>query len=102
MADIIQPVKGTVKPETLVSSRSKENVPAMAMATPGLLLETRIDIGKQRVDQAIAHEWDILKSIVYGGLIESILSLGLVSSAAGADATTCMSFYRFSHYLCFL
>lgn len=100
MADIIQPVKGTVKPEMLVSSQSKENVPAMA--TPGLLLETHIDIGKQRVDGAIAREWDILKSIVYGGLIESILSLGLVSSAAGADATTCMSFYRFSHYLCFL
>ncbi|KAJ8633537.1 hypothetical protein MRB53_026873 [Persea americana] len=77
---------GTVKPEMLVSSQSKENVPAMA--TPGLLLETHIDIGKQRVDGAIAREWDILKSIVYGGLIESILSLGLVSSAAGADATT--------------
>ncbi|XP_059454177.1 membrane protein of ER body-like protein isoform X3 [Corylus avellana] len=32
------------------------------------------------------HEWDILKSIVYGGLIESITSLGVVSSAAGAGA----------------
>jgi hypothetical protein len=33
-----------------------------------------------------AHEWDILKSIVYGGLIESITSLGIVLSAAGAGA----------------
>ena len=32
--------------------------------------------------------WDILKSIVYGGLVESITSLGVVSSAAGAGATT--------------
>ncbi|XP_065861456.1 membrane protein of ER body-like protein isoform X3 [Euphorbia lathyris] len=31
---------------------------------------------------------DILKSIVYGGLIESITSLGVVSSAAGAGSTT--------------
>ncbi|KAL4346716.1 hypothetical protein GQ457_17G022990 [Hibiscus cannabinus] len=34
------------------------------------------------------HEWEILKSIVYGGLIESITSLGVVSSAAGAGADT--------------
>jgi hypothetical protein len=33
-----------------------------------------------------ANEWDVLKSIVYGGLIESITSLGVVSSAAGAGA----------------
>ncbi|XP_028117183.1 membrane protein of ER body-like protein isoform X3 [Camellia sinensis] len=31
---------------------------------------------------------DVIKSIVYGGLIESITSLGIVSSAAGADAAT--------------
>ncbi|THF98725.1 hypothetical protein TEA_017797 [Camellia sinensis var. sinensis] len=31
---------------------------------------------------------EIMKSILYGGLIESITSLGVVSSAAGADATT--------------
>ncbi|RZC74050.1 hypothetical protein C5167_049525 [Papaver somniferum] len=35
-----------------------------------------------------SREWDILKSIVYGGLVEAIMSLGVVSSAAGADATT--------------
>ncbi|XP_052170649.1 membrane protein of ER body 2-like isoform X1 [Diospyros lotus] len=31
---------------------------------------------------------DIIRSIVYGGLVESITSLGVVLSAAGADATT--------------
>ncbi|XP_043718973.1 membrane protein of ER body-like protein [Telopea speciosissima] len=43
------------------------------------------------VDSAVpgrAHEWDVLKSIIYGGLIESITSLGVVSSAAASDATT--------------
>ncbi|KAJ6887636.1 hypothetical protein NC652_028791 [Populus alba x Populus x berolinensis] len=34
-------------------------------------------------------QWEILRSIVYGGLIESITSLGVVSSAAGAGAGTC-------------
>ncbi|KAK4270195.1 hypothetical protein QN277_023263 [Acacia crassicarpa] len=32
--------------------------------------------------------WDILKSFVYGGLIESIASLSVVTSSASADATT--------------
>ncbi|KAI4383179.1 hypothetical protein MLD38_009049 [Melastoma candidum] len=35
-----------------------------------------------------ACELDIIKSIVYGGLIESITSLGIVSSAAGGGAST--------------
>ncbi|OMO95159.1 hypothetical protein CCACVL1_05542 [Corchorus capsularis] len=35
-----------------------------------------------------AHEWEILKSIVYGGLLELITSLSIVSSAAGAGADT--------------
>ncbi|KAL4384946.1 hypothetical protein GQ457_15G011620 [Hibiscus cannabinus] len=39
-------------------------------------------------DAGEVHDWDILKSIVYGGLIESITSLGVVSSAAGAGADT--------------
>ncbi|XP_054780169.1 membrane protein of ER body-like protein isoform X1 [Prosopis cineraria] len=32
--------------------------------------------------------WDILKSIVYGGLVESIASLSVVASSASADAAT--------------
>ncbi|KAJ4955784.1 hypothetical protein NE237_012567 [Protea cynaroides] len=35
-----------------------------------------------------AREWDVLKSIIYGGLIESITSLGVVSSAAASAAST--------------
>lgn len=33
-------------------------------------------------------EWEVLKSIIYGGLVESIVSLGVVSSAAGANTST--------------
>ncbi|XP_020113393.1 membrane protein of ER body-like protein isoform X2 [Ananas comosus] len=33
-------------------------------------------------------EWDILKAIVYGGLVESIASLSIVSSAAASGAST--------------
>ena len=36
-----------------------------------------------------AIKYEILRSIVYGGLIESITSLGVVTSAASANATTC-------------
>ncbi|CAL5050360.1 unnamed protein product [Urochloa decumbens] len=33
-------------------------------------------------------EWDILKAIVYGGLVESIMSLSIVSAAAASGAKT--------------
>jgi len=33
-------------------------------------------------------EWDILKAIVYGGLVESITSLSVVSAAAASGAKT--------------
>lgn len=33
--------------------------------------------------------FEILKSMVYGGLVESIASLGVVSSAAGGGAAAC-------------
>ncbi|CAM8894121.1 unnamed protein product [Rhodiola kirilowii] len=56
------------------------------MVIPG----TRTQVhGREQTAQVVeTREWDILKSIVYGGLIESITSLGVVSSAAGAETTT--------------
>ncbi|KAM7467602.1 hypothetical protein LguiB_015164 [Lonicera macranthoides] len=53
-------------------------------------VETQIGVVEQR-DATMASKvlgLDIIKSIVYGGLVESITSLGVVSSAAGADAST--------------
>ncbi|KAJ4832490.1 hypothetical protein Tsubulata_000038 [Turnera subulata] len=55
------------------------------------LIDTMIntDGGEPRgAGTGAAREWEVLKSIVYGGLIESITSLGVVSSAAGSGATT--------------
>ncbi|CAK7324322.1 unnamed protein product [Dovyalis caffra] len=47
------------------------------------------NMGEQRVAGVRESlQWEILKSIVYGGLIESITSLGVVSSSAGAGAAT--------------
>ncbi|KAI4306993.1 hypothetical protein L6164_030227 [Bauhinia variegata] len=43
---------------------------------------------QQRAEIGESQEWEILKSIVYGGLIESIASLGVVSSSVGAGAGT--------------
>ncbi|RDX70396.1 Membrane protein of ER body-like protein, partial [Mucuna pruriens] len=37
---------------------------------------------------ASSKTWEVLKSIVYGGLVESLTSLSVVTSAASADATT--------------
>lgn len=47
--------------------------------------QTQIYIGEQpRAEVGEHQEWEILKSIVYGGLVESITSLGVVSSAAAS------------------
>ncbi|AES98434.2 hypothetical protein MtrunA17_Chr5g0428711 [Medicago truncatula] len=49
---------------------------------------TQVDIGEQpRNEVGEPKKWEIVKSIVYGGLVESITSLGIVSSAASSGAT---------------
>ncbi|XP_061339155.1 membrane protein of ER body-like protein [Gastrolobium bilobum] len=49
---------------------------------------TQVYIGEPPRDEiGEPRQWEILKSIVYGGLIESITSLGIVSSAASSGAT---------------
>ncbi|KAG1360796.1 membrane protein of ER body-like protein [Cocos nucifera] len=51
--------------------------------------EIRIPESEQIAGEAQGkNDWDVLKSIVYGGLIESVTSLSVVSSAAGTDAST--------------
>ncbi|XP_077233337.1 membrane protein of ER body-like protein isoform X2 [Tasmannia lanceolata] len=87
--DGIQPVKeGMVKPVTLLPSQITHEISVSTATNVMLDTETRINMGDKRVEIATNHEWDVLKSIVYGGLIESITSLGVVSSAAGSAAST--------------
>ncbi|XP_048127919.1 membrane protein of ER body-like protein [Rhodamnia argentea] len=63
------------------------------------LRQPQVEVASQTGTQTLAEEpqvaqvhqpreWDILKSIIYGGLTELITSLGVVSSAAGAGAST--------------
>ncbi|KAL0698291.1 hypothetical protein Bca4012_054413 [Brassica carinata] len=52
---------------------------------PGILRQHIVVVPVQNVLQT---ELDILKSIVYGGLIESITSFGVVSSAAASGTST--------------
>ncbi|KAH7517580.1 hypothetical protein FEM48_Zijuj09G0080100 [Ziziphus jujuba var. spinosa] len=49
-----------------------------------------------RAEPRSSKSWQILKSIVYGGLAESITSLGIVTSAASADAATCNILLEFN------
>ncbi|KAL0317892.1 UNVERIFIED_CONTAM: Membrane protein of ER body-like protein [Sesamum angustifolium] len=44
--------------------------------------------GRERTEVRKEFEIEVIKSIVYGGLAESITSLSVVSSAAGGDAAT--------------
>lgn len=57
-------------------------------------LETRIQINEQRGTSTEGIQGvEIIKSIVYGGLVESVTSLGVVSSAASSNVTT-SKFFR--------
>nr|XP_016481677.1 PREDICTED: uncharacterized protein LOC107802658 isoform X1 [Nicotiana tabacum] len=52
-------------------------------------LDTQIHIvQRQGTDTAEVYRIEIIKSIIFGGLAESIASLSVVSSAAGGDTTT--------------
>ncbi|KAL5717791.1 hypothetical protein ACHQM5_010756 [Ranunculus cassubicifolius] len=65
---------------------STETSHTVGVPTPEI--STAYGAGRQ-VDRAtVSDRWDILKSIVYGGLVESITSLSIVSSAAGGGAGT--------------
>lgn len=55
-------------------------------------LDTQIHfVQRQGTDTAEVYRIEIIKSIIFGGLAESIASLSVVSSAAGGDTTTCKS-----------
>lgn len=60
------------------------SLPTILPKLPGILRQ-HIVVPVQNVLQT---ELDILKSIVYGGLIESITSFGVVSSAAASGTST--------------
>lgn len=72
-----------------LQSGSIQVIPSSAIPRASLHGEIRVNMGVLIAERE-PYQWDILKSIVYGGLIESITSLGLVSAAAGSNAGTRM------------
>ncbi|KAJ0093278.1 hypothetical protein Patl1_27136 [Pistacia atlantica] len=75
---------------TVIPSKQKQDDAMVGNITEGdVILQVAPEPGSTTgVETREGQRWDILKSIVYGGLVESITSLGVVSSAAGAGATT--------------
>lgn len=64
-------------------------IPAETAIPTQLTTQTGIPAQEQTEDVGRNSKIEVIKSIVYGGLAESITSLSVVSSAAGGDATTC-------------
>ncbi|KAF8114537.1 hypothetical protein N665_0036s0065 [Sinapis alba] len=76
----------------IVNKETHENVeketPAKTQAEPGLRPDTQPEIPKSVEPRKDGNKLDILKSIVYGGLTQSITSLCTVTSAAASGAST--------------
>uniref|UniRef100_M4D1P3 Membrane protein of ER body-like protein n=1 Tax=Brassica campestris TaxID=3711 RepID=M4D1P3_BRACM len=73
------------------SERAKEIPPPPMAPQPTTFAKTLIILRQHivvPVHNVLQTELDILKSIVYGGLIESITSFGVVSSAAASGTST--------------
>ncbi|CAK8537753.1 unnamed protein product [Lathyrus sativus] len=83
--DVIVDVDGEEANE-ITTMQTEDNVPVDgAVATEP---QTQVGIREQRRDEIVEpKKWEIVKSIVYGGLVESITSLGIVSSAVSSGAT---------------
>ncbi|KAK4792885.1 hypothetical protein SAY86_023320 [Trapa natans] len=85
--DIIVRAKTTSASQTTPTSNTMidlENPPEV---------DTQPYVGQAKTSEILeARDFDILKSIAYGGLVESIASLGVVSSAAGGGAATLNTF----------
>ncbi|KAK7410796.1 hypothetical protein VNO78_01893 [Psophocarpus tetragonolobus] len=87
IGDKIKPSVAKEKEEAFKSSTSQ--TPAVVPTEGAIVTETHTEIyiGEQpRAEIGEHREWQILKSIIYGGLVESITSLGVVSSAAAAGS----------------
>ena len=68
-------------------------------AIPGIIREPRGEIPTQLKGTGDSKSLEILKSIVYGGLMEFITSLSIVTSAAASGTTTCKLFGTRAHLL---
>lgn len=74
------------------------NASAELGTSPHLTTGIDVVVEQSGADAGETYEIEIIKSVVYGGLVESITSLGVVSSAAGGGTPTCK--YFISDSLC--
>ncbi|KAG9455339.1 hypothetical protein H6P81_008243 [Aristolochia fimbriata] len=89
VSDAAKPLQdGMADPTELLVSQPVQDPPVSSMPAVSSGRDIQLNLGDPRVVGARRREWDVLKSVVYGGLVESITSLGVVSSAAGSDATS--------------
>ncbi|CAL9082318.1 unnamed protein product [Musa acuminata var. zebrina] len=80
-----QPGDGAIQ----ITSENDQIIQRSEATATEVLPHVRLDVPEQSArGSETSNDWDVLKSIVYGGLAESIASLGVVSSAAAADAST--------------
>ncbi|KAL2556421.1 membrane protein of ER body-like protein [Forsythia ovata] len=82
---IINVDKGPV--ETTASQRAQDLLHAETEIALNLPTQTRV-AEHGAIELRKAYEIEVIKSVVYGGLAESITSPSVVSAAAGGDATT--------------
>lgn len=72
-------LSGIVKDLVHTVETASVSQPASQITTPGT----------ERTGDREEFEIEVIKSVIYGGLAESITSLGIVTSAAGGGAATC-------------
>ncbi|KAI8565188.1 hypothetical protein RHMOL_Rhmol03G0241200 [Rhododendron molle] len=83
------PAKSSASPDTIITiERPVEPTGSQEAQDIITSPETVPLIRPQSAEAGGSRRVEIIKSIVYGGLLESITSLGIVSSAAGGDAST--------------
>lgn len=78
-----KPSRGIVIPPEAVESQTRPEHSSVQIGPDASMPLIDTPAPEQRDD------WDILKAIVYGGLVESITSLSVVSAAASSGARTC-------------
>ncbi|XP_076920205.1 membrane protein of ER body-like protein isoform X1 [Bidens hawaiensis] len=84
-----------IKDDTIITIESKQRDASTFQTPPDTLgvtgtpaVQQAVECGSTATVTGGGRSVDIIKSIVYGGLIELITSLSVVSSAAGGDAAT--------------
>ncbi|KAL2527595.1 membrane protein of ER body-like protein [Abeliophyllum distichum] len=75
-------------PVEAAASQSTQDIIRTAETASALHSGTQICVVDRETETRKAYEIEVIKSIVYGGLAESITSLSVVSSAAGGDTAT--------------